>query len=147
LNTTHQFQADGLPRPDQAEIVTEPRPKGGVRFDLVHGGRSLSHLYVEPQLVHYGVAQVRVDHIGDVWTEEDCRGRGYSRRLISAAVDHMRAGDGAFSLLYGIGDFYHRFGYATLGADFGLTLRSDSPSAVRAAAHKCQKGGGSGQRE
>jgi GNAT superfamily N-acetyltransferase len=112
-----------LPPPEEAEVVFQPRPDGTVRADLLHRGRSLSHLVVDPQVVRYGAAMLRVDQLGDVWTEEACRGRGYARRLITDAVAHMQRGDGAFSLLYGIGDFYHRFGYATLGADYSVVLR------------------------
>jgi ribosomal protein S18 acetylase RimI-like enzyme len=124
--------SEPLPRAEEAEVVASPRERGAVRLDLLHRGRSLSHVAIDPQVVRYGAATLRVDHLGDVWTEEDCRGRGYARRLITAAVEHMRRGDGTFSLLYGIGDFYHRFGYATLGADYGVLLRNATrPPAAR----------------
>jgi predicted N-acetyltransferase YhbS len=112
-----------LPPPEEAEVVFRPRPDGAVRADLLHRGHSLSHLVIDPQAVRYGAATLRVDQLGDVWTEEACRGRGYARRLLTAATAHMRRGDGALSLLYGIGDFYHRFGYTTLGADYSVVLR------------------------
>ncbi len=69
-----------------------------------------------------GVAVVRMDGIGGVGTEEAFRNRGLARHVLDAAVAHMTAGDGAVAMLYGIPDFYHKFGYTTAGPDYGVEL-------------------------
>jgi hypothetical protein len=57
-----------------------------------------------------------------VGTEEDARYLGYSRRVMEAAVEVMRAGNAALTTLYGIPDFYPKYGYATCGPEFTLNL-------------------------
>jgi GNAT superfamily N-acetyltransferase len=85
-------------------------------------GESLSNLLIVPVTIRVGVATVRVDGIGEVGTAPQQRGRGYARRLITAAIAHMAAGDGALSMLYGIPGFYPQFGYATAGPQYTLSL-------------------------
>ncbi|MBI2941622.1 MAG: GNAT family N-acetyltransferase [Chloroflexi bacterium] len=115
------------------EITYQTIPKGWTRVDAIVGGRSVSHCSIIPLMLQFGAARVRVDGIGGVWTEEDARQRGYARRVLVAAVQRMRAGDAALSLLYGIRDFYPRFGYATIGADYALRLTElDRPSSMPA---------------
>jgi hypothetical protein len=63
-----------------------------------------------------------MDGIGGVATDEAHRYRGYSRRVLEAAVDLMRAGEAALSTLYGIPDFYPKYGYATAGAEHTVVL-------------------------
>jgi hypothetical protein len=57
-----------------------------------------------------------------VYTEREQRNRGYARRLLQATVAHLRRGDGALTMLYGIPSFYHRFGYLTAGPEHRLHL-------------------------
>jgi hypothetical protein len=55
--------------------------------------------------------------------------RGYSRYVLERTVDAMIAGDAALSMLYGIRDYYPKFGYATSGPDHQLRLdRLDQPA-------------------
>jgi hypothetical protein len=65
-----------------------------------------------------------MDGIGGVETKEAHRNRGHARRLLEAAVAHMRRGDAALTMLYGIPDFYPKFGYAPAGPDHFITLQS-----------------------
>ena len=81
-------------------------------------------------LMRIGAAVVRMDGIGGVGTEEAYRNRGYSRRLMEFALARMRAGDAALSTLYGIQDFYPKFGYVTTGPEHavGLPLDGSAPA-------------------
>jgi hypothetical protein len=92
------------------------------RVDLMDGERSVSRLWIVPLTLRIGAATVRMDGIGGVGTEEDCRHRGYSRRVLERAVERMQQGDAALSMLYGIPDFYPKFGYATAGPDHFVWL-------------------------
>jgi hypothetical protein len=63
-----------------------------------------------------------MDGIGGVSTEEEFRNRGYSRRVMETAVEQMRRGDAALSTLFGIEDFYQKFGYETTGPEYTVVL-------------------------
>jgi hypothetical protein len=95
---------------------------GALRMELLAGDRVVSQLTIIPMVLRVGAATVRMDGIGGVHTEADCRRQGYARRLLAAAVDRMRQGDAALSMLYGIQGMYHRFGYATAGPAHFLRL-------------------------
>ncbi len=107
-----------------AEIRTIPTERGVVRIALVRGDEELSQTLVVPMTLRIGRAEVRMDGIGGVATPEQHRNRGYSRRVLEAAVDYMRAGDAALSTLYGIPHYYPKFGFATIGPEYTLWLRS-----------------------
>src|SRR5262249_25619422 len=65
----------------------------------------------------------RMDGIANVWTDEDVRKRGFSRQVMEAMVDHMRhTSDAGLSVLYGIRDYYPKFGFATQGSDQTVEL-------------------------
>jgi len=98
-------------------------PEGGAtRVRLMLGEKCVSWLSIVPFTLQIGAATVRMDGIGGVGTDAHHRHRGYSRRVLEAAVTHMRQGDGALSMLYGIPDFYPKFGYATAGPDYLVIL-------------------------
>src|SRR5262245_44221301 len=73
-------------------------------------------------LMRLGAAVVRMDGIGGVETEEAYQNRGYSRRLMETAVARMQAGNAVLSTLFGIQDFYHKFGFTAVGPEYTVTL-------------------------
>jgi hypothetical protein len=78
--------------------------------------RDASALTIDPLELHDGAGGlVRVDGIGNVATLEGFRGRGLASELLEIAIERMRAGDAAGSLLYGIDGFYEPFGWRTCG--------------------------------
>ena len=109
-------------------VVTELRlafrglPDGRTVVELVDGERWVSRCEIVPLVKRIGAAAVRFDGIGDVRTLDECRNRGYSRRVLEAAVARMREGEAALAMLYGISDFYPKYGFATVGADFAVRL-------------------------
>jgi predicted acetyltransferase len=106
------------------EIRIQPEDDGSsTRVDLLQEGKSVSRLWLTPFTIRVGEARVRMDGVGGVGTDEEWRGRGYSRRVIEAAIGHMESGAAALSMLYGIRDFYPKFGYATAGPDYLVVLR------------------------
>src|ERR1041385_4071760 len=102
----------------QPEMVIRPEHNStSTCVELRLGERSISRLWIVPFVLHIGKAKVRMDGIGGVGTDEEYRNRGYSRRVLEATVEHMQRGDAALSMLYGIRDFYPKFGYVTAGPD------------------------------
>lgn len=118
-------------------IRTIPEKRGITRVALMRGDEELSRTLVVPMTIRVGRASLRMDGIGGVETPEQHRNRGYSRRVLEAAVDAMTAGDAVLSTLYGIPHFYPKYGYATLGPEYtiapaSLDERSDLPGGFAA---------------
>lgn len=103
--------------------------QGVIRIDLMRGGMMVSNCQIIPLTIRVGVATLRVDGIGEVSTVPEYRNRGYSRRVLMAAINRMTASGTALSMLYGIPDFYPRFGYATAGPDYAVSLSLTAPAA------------------
>jgi hypothetical protein len=114
-------------------ITFQTRPDVPTRVEVIEGGQAVSRLQIVRSTLRIGVASVPMDGIADVFTEPGHRKRGLARQMLHATVEHMRAGDAALTMLYGIPDFYHRFGYATTGPEHRLFLtRLDQPAVLPA---------------
>jgi hypothetical protein len=117
-------------------VITDPDIRyqkeawGATRVQLVIEGRSVSSLFIIPFTLRIGAATVRMDGIGGVETEKECRQRGYARQVLEATVQHMEQGDAAVSMLYGIPGFYSRFGYATAGPEHYIDMPGPFDGAV-----------------
>jgi hypothetical protein len=107
---------------DGSRIVIVNSPSGTSDVLLQVHGRQVSRVVIVPMVMRIGAAVVRMDGIGGVGTEEGFRHRGYSRRVMETAVQQMRQGDAALSTLFGIEDFYQKFGYETTGPDYSVVL-------------------------
>src|SRR5215218_7054769 len=116
---------------DEPRMVAEDHADGTTEIHAEIDGIPVSRTFIFPMLIRIGEAVVRMDGIGGVATDEAHRHRGYSRRVLETAVDTMRAGDAALSTLYGIPDFYHRFGYATSGAEHTVKLPASDTATPR----------------
>lgn len=75
------------------------------------GDRMVTHYGVWGYQMRIGSARVRVGGIGAVTTHADYRKRGLMAQTTLAAIDAMRANGYDLSLLFGIDNFYLRFGY------------------------------------
>jgi predicted acetyltransferase len=71
-----------------------------------------------------------MDGIGGVGTDEGRRMQGYGRRVMEAAVRHMVAGDAALTMLYGIPEFYDRFGYVPAGPEHLIHMAAPAGDAA-----------------
>jgi hypothetical protein len=107
---------------DDTRIVFVNHPSGTSDVLLQLDGRQVSRVVIVPMLMRIGAAVVRMDGIGGVGTEEEFRNRGYSRRVMETAVQQMQRGDAALSTLFGIQDFYQKFGYETTGPEYSVIL-------------------------
>ena len=81
--------------------------------------------------MRFGSAQLNMGGIEGVNTKEEHRNKGYSRRVMEATMTFMIENGYDVSMLFGIRDFYHKFGYATvipeIWIDFG---REEAQAAV-----------------
>ncbi|MGB3305287.1 MAG: GNAT family N-acetyltransferase [Thermomicrobiales bacterium] len=113
--------------------------KGNTKVSLQVDGESASWAWIIPMTIRVGVATVRMDGIGGVETLERRRNRGYSRRVLTAALDHMVAGDAPLTTLYGIPHYYPRWGYATIGAEGGIRLTRLDAADVLPVGHRVRE--------
>jgi hypothetical protein len=114
----------------EPRLVVHAEPGRDTRVDLMDGECSVSWLWIIPLTLRIGVATVRMDGIGGVGTEEEFRNRGYSRRVLEGTIEQMRQGEAALSMLYGIPNFYPKFGYATAGPDHFIWLTRLADEAI-----------------
>jgi predicted N-acetyltransferase YhbS len=106
----------------RTRILVEEQPGGTSEVWLELEGRRVSRVVIIPMLMRIGAAVVRMDGIGGVETDEGHRQRGYARRVMGTALELIRAGDGALSTLFGIEDFYQKFGYETVGPEYTVAV-------------------------
>ena len=100
---------------------------GETEVALVLNGQPVSSCRVIPLTLRVGAATIRIDGIGEVGTHEEHRNRGYSRRVLTAALAFMTAGDAALAMLYGIPNFYPRLGYTPVGPEHTVSIPQRVP--------------------
>lgn len=115
------------PETEPGLFIVPAEDKSRTSVELRLGERTVSSVQILHYTLNIGAAKVRMDGIGGVGTDEAFRNRGYSRLALEACVKEMTKGDASLSMLYGIRDFYPKFGYATAGPDH-LALLTDLKS-------------------
>jgi len=88
-------------------------------------GQIATHFGVWDFRMRIGGARVRVGGIGAVGTLPAFRRRGLMRRTIDASLAAMRWRGYDLSVLFGISDFYHRFGYVRAWATTDTIVRTE----------------------
>jgi len=76
------------------------------------GGKLVGHVGVWDHRIRVGRARLRTGGIGAVGTHPDHRRRGVAAKIFGALMPAMRRAGYHLSMLGGIRDFYHRWGYA-----------------------------------
>lgn len=117
------------------KLVAHRKPTGR-RVELLLDGKPVSWAELPYLELRVGRAVLRTGGIGDVFTQREQRGKGYSRRVLEHCVEVM-TGDGLdVGLLFGIPDFYHKFGFRTSLSDYETLLPGrtvvDLPMTLRA---------------
>ena len=80
---------------------------------LVDEDTSVSHLSVIDLSMHIGDRVVRCGGIGGVGTGRGHRNKGYARQVLEDSLAFMQEDGYHLSALFGITDFYPKFGYAS----------------------------------
>lgn len=86
--------------------------------------KSVCHLIVIDYAMRIGATVVRMAGIGGVYTERVHRKKGYMRRLYEDTVQYMIAEGYDISMLFGIENFYTKFGYAPGLAGFECKVKT-----------------------
>ena len=86
-------------------------------------GRIVSRLKIVESTLRIGRARVRMGGIGDVQTDPAYRGRGCASACIRDSIEFMRREGFDLSILFGIRDFYRRFGYVGCLPEYETRLK------------------------
>lgn len=103
---------------------------GDWKVEIVNGERSVSRCWIVDRQLRIGRCPVKVGGIAGVGTERDYRNRGLARQVMEGAVELMKREGYDASFLFGIQDFYHKYGFLTCMAERRLYV--DTRSAERA---------------
>ena len=98
-------------------------------------GKVVTHWGVWDYRMRIGSARVRTGGIGGVATDGDYRKRGLMAATTEAGLQAMRECGYDMTILFGIPDFYHRFGYVRAWGEISWIVKvADLPSEPPAAA-------------
>jgi len=105
----------------------------GLRWQLtlMLGGERVSGLGLVKKRMRVGGAIVRMGGIAGVWTAEDHRKKGFASRVMDASVDWMRLKGYETSILFGIRDFYHRYGFVEAFPESALDVGTSDLAMAR----------------
>jgi GNAT superfamily N-acetyltransferase len=110
------------------------------QLSLLEGGEAVSGVGIVKSSIRIGTASVRMAGIAGLWTSPDHRLKGYGSRSMWEAIRLMEAEGCDASVLFGITDFYHRYGYAPVFPDVALSLCSaDLPHCEEAAVRRMRR--------
>jgi len=96
--------------------------QGSHKVELLLDGTAVSWLSVIDLEVKVGSVHLKMGGIGGVGTLEEHRMKGYSRRVLEHSLDYMTKNGYDISMLYGIPDYYNKWGYASTLPDYKFTV-------------------------
>ncbi len=109
----------------EAEIRFEQvdRPRGRkCKLSLDVAGETVGRAEINDLAMRLSGAWVRMGGIANVVVQSQHRGKGYASRLMREAVSYMEREGYAVSILFGIPDFYHRFDYVPVMAEYRVSV-------------------------
>lgn len=105
-------------------VVTRPDDHT-TRVRLHLDGQPVSGLILHRRQMRIGGATVTMGGIGGVHTDKRHRMKGYSRRVMERTCQLMADEGYDVSMLFGIRDFYPKWGFATMLPQHRLTVRAE----------------------
>jgi len=90
----------------------------------------VSFLYVHDFTLRYGRAALQVAAISAVCTDENYRGRGYAAAVIKDTLTYAAEQGAHMVLLYGIPDYFSRFGFSSVWPQYTLQAPTDIASGL-----------------
>jgi predicted acetyltransferase len=105
-----------------AEVRYEAADDGGFRLKLFEGEEAVARLAVGRYTMRVAGVGLPMAGVADVVTHPAHRGKRYGEQMLRAAVARMRDERYPISILFGVPDFYHRFGYAPVLPQYAVNL-------------------------
>ncbi len=81
-------------------------------------GQLAGALRITTDTIRIGEARLKMGGLGWISVDDQFRGQGVARSLLLDALAYMRAQNYHVSMLFGVVDFYHRYGFTTMLSDF-----------------------------
>lgn len=106
--------------------IVETREHQAWRLSIMDGGREASRVRVVDRRLRIGQSSLRFGGIADVFTDPAHRKKGLGGRLMTAAVELMKRQGHHFSMLFGIRNYYEKWGYRSSLADYNITIAGRS---------------------
>jgi len=117
------------------ETRIEPTDRGWA-LTLSHEGKEVSGLSIVDQKVRVGKASLKMAGIAGVWTAESHRRKGFASKVMWASIDEMVKRRYDVSILFGIEDFYHRYGYGVCFPNWTCQVDTGTLSAAAGSEYK-----------
>ena len=118
-----------MPQRDAVDVRVEKCDDITTKVRLYAGGQPVSSLIINEKRMRIGATAVKMGGIGGVGTEREHRMKGYMRQVMDRAVRFMAEERYDVSTLFGIRDFYGKWGFASWLA--GSTVTINTPDAAR----------------
>ena len=99
--------------------------------ELFVDGEQVSHLFVIDYQMRIGTVTVSMAGIGGVHTEWKHRNKGYMRVLFEDTLTYMRAQGYDVSMLFGIRNFYDKFGYIACLPSYRVEIQTRDAERAR----------------
>jgi len=96
--------------------------RGGHELELMLDEKFVSGLEILDLELRIGIAKFKMGGIAGVRTDDGHRMKGYASNVLSRSIEYMVEKGYDVSMLFGIGDFYHRWGFATCLPEYELTI-------------------------
>lgn len=81
-------------------------------------GQLVGAMRITTDTIRIGEARLKMGGLGWIAVDDAFRGQGIASAMIEDALAYMRRHQYHVSMLFGVVDFYHRFGFATMLSDF-----------------------------
>ena len=92
--------------------------------------QDISRLWLHEYRMRFGTAQLKMGGIAGVGTIEEHRNKGYSRHVMEDSTAFMTENGFDVAMLFGIPNFYPKFGYATVLPETWVELDTEDAQAA-----------------
>ena len=92
--------------------------------------QDISRLWIHEYQMRFGTAQLKLGGVAGVGTIEEHRNKGYSRRVMDDSTAFMTENGFDVAMLFGIPNFYPKFGYATVLSETWMELDTEEAQAA-----------------
>lgn len=83
------------------------------RLELIQNDEVISYLTIHNLKIYFWGKELKVGGIGGVGTKEKYRQKGYSRAVLDEAIKVMTKDKQDLAMLFGIPDYYYRWGFVS----------------------------------
>lgn len=105
----------------------------------IYRGKIVSALRITTDTIRIGEARLKMGGIGWVSTAGHFRNKGIASKLIQNSVQYMKANSYHISMLFGIPNFYHRFGFATTLSEYYVNITTKEALSIQSVPYKVRK--------